>query len=1157
MKKSFPYLLFIAMLFNTGLFAASVSVQTAQSVALNFYTVTAPNYNPHLSVSAVLSYTQTEPDSTITFYAFNIQPANSFVMVAADDNVTPVIAYSFESYFSDGPGIKKTGVGNWIYETSGTIHGIIQQQLQADARINSLWAAYQNGTKPVGLKSAGVSPLLSTTWDQEPYYNADCPYNSTDQMYCVTGCVATAMAQIMKFWAYPTVGIGGTAPAYTSASYGYSVSSAPIGGTTFHWSSMPNSVTSSNTYVAQLMFYCGVAVQMDYGDDNQGGSGAYVQYGDCGGGCICAESAYTTYFNYNSNTIQGVYQANYTSNGWINLIEGELNAGRPVQYEGTDPNNGGHTWVCDGYDVNNNFHMNWGWSGMYDGVYYSASNLNPGGYTFSQNDGALIGIEPIVTFTVSASTLATSICSGASTTISASGGSGTTFSWSPTTGLNCATCGSTSAHPTSTTTYTVTADSGGMQATSTVTINVDPAVTVGNSSATNVLCHGLSDGTASVSGSGGTPSYTYHWSTGASSSSVSNLAVGTYTVTITDAAGCTTSASKTITQPNTLAVTTTAANATCGRANGGVTSNVTGGTSSYTYHWNTGSSASSLSNISAGTYNVTVTDRNNCTTTASAVVSSTGSFTASTSATDILCYGNSTGSASVTTSGAISPITYSWSNGGNTANISNVAAGTYTVTVVDHSGCSVTASETVTQPAALNITLTPVNASCGSLNGSISASISGGTSGYTYSWSDGSNTPSIHNLSPGTYKITVTDSHNCSATAAVIVGNSTTLNATATTTEIVCNGEANGSISVNATGIAPITYHWSNGGNTASVSNLSAGNYNVTVTDAGGCSTTLSETITQPAVLHLSLTSVDAGCDQSTGSATANASGGNSGYNYVWSNGGNTATINSIDAGTYHITVTDVHGCSTTGSVLVGTTGSLTVSVATTNVSCNGGANGIATVTPGSGIGPYAYQWSTGATTHAISNLVAGSYKVTVTDSHSCSAVDDVVVTQPNVMQATAAGNNATNGQNNGAATVTTVVNAAAPCTYAWNNGGNSQTITGLAAGTYDVTVTDRNGCTATASATVEMVTAINQVSGAISFNIFPNPTSGLVSIQLSQLNGETTLTLENVLGQTLVTQTITNIQTKLDLSAFADGVYIISLRQGDKMAVKQIVVNK
>ncbi len=397
MKKNILLFFPVTLLLSLNVFAGSTDAETAKTVALNFFKLNAHIDNSKApALKATLTFTKTEEDNTADFYVFDISPAKGFVIVTADDNLEPVIGYSLESNFESNT--DKFGLKDWMNTASVKINYALRQNVLADEHIKNLWTSYAQGVNPGISKCTTVGPLLTTTWNQEPYYNQYCPYNTTDQQLCVTGCVATAMAQIMKYWSYPAQGSGSYSynDAPPSYSNNYGTQSANFGTTTYQWTQMPNSISSNNTQIATLMYQCGVSVGMDYGDDKQGGSGAWVLSSEAGTGRPSAQQAYTKYFGYNSSTMQGVHASSYSSQAWTALIQNELSAGRVVQYQGTDPNAGGHTWVCDGFDANGMFHMNWGWGG-YDNGYFSLSNLSVAGYVFSSDDAALIGIQPNVT----------------------------------------------------------------------------------------------------------------------------------------------------------------------------------------------------------------------------------------------------------------------------------------------------------------------------------------------------------------------------------------------------------------------------------------------------------------------------------------------------------------------------------------------------------------------------------------------------------------------------------------------------------------------------------------------------------------------------------------------------------------------------------------
>lgn len=432
MKKQF-LLSFAILAICCNVFAGTVSQQSAQTVALNYFKLNAPNANS-ANITATLAYTKTETSGAVDFYVFNMAPVKGFVIVTADDNLEPVIGYSTESNFATN--FENVGVKDWTETIAAKINYALRAGVTASSEISNLWSSYRQGINPVSSRASSVGPLTTTTWDQEndistppPYiYNLFCPYNSSEGERCVTGCVATAMAQIMKYWNYPATGTG----SYSYTPPGYPTQSANFGATTYNWANMPNELTDStsgsqDSAVDLISYQAGVAVAMEYGTDEQGGSGAYVIQSDVGSGQPCAQQAYVKYFGYNSSTIQGLHASSYTSSAWATLIENELNAGRVVQYAGFEPKNeGGHTWVCDGYNSSGLFHMNWGWMGI-DNGYYSLSNLNPSPYTFNVDDEALIGIEPGTTASCSAPT---GLATNNITTSSA------TFSWSAVSGAS-------------------------------------------------------------------------------------------------------------------------------------------------------------------------------------------------------------------------------------------------------------------------------------------------------------------------------------------------------------------------------------------------------------------------------------------------------------------------------------------------------------------------------------------------------------------------------------------------------------------------------------------------------------------------------------------------------------------------------------------------
>ncbi|WP_410005922.1 gliding motility-associated C-terminal domain-containing protein [Aequorivita nionensis] len=660
-------------------------------------------------------------------------------------------------------------------------------------------------------------------------------------------------------------------------------------------------------------------------------------------------------------------------------------------------------------------------------------------------------------------------------------------------------------------TYSVTVtDANGCTATASYTVAAAAPFTA-SATGTDVACasdgNQSNDGTATVTiTGGGVAPITYLWSNGATTATITGLSAGTYSVTATDANGCTATASYTVAAAAPFTASATGTDVACasdGNQSNDGTATVTitgGGVAPITYLWSNGATTATITGLSAGTYNVTATDANGCTATASYTVAAAAPFTASATGTDVACAsdGNQSndGTATVTiTGGGVAPITYLWSNGATTATITGLSAGTYNVTATDANGCTATASYTVAAAAPFTASATGTDVACASdgnqsNDGTATVTITGGgVAPITYLWSNGATTATITGLSAGTYSVTATDANGCTATASYTVAAAAPFTASATGTDVACASDGNQSndgtatVTITGGGVAPITYLWSNGATTATITGLSAGTYNVTATDANGCTATASYTVAAAAPFTASATGTDVACasdgnQSNDGTATVTITGGGvAPITYLWSNGATTATITGLSAGTYSVTVTDANGCTATASYTVAAAAPFTASATGTDVACASDGNqsndGTATVTiTGGGVAPITYLWSNGATTATITGLSAGTYSVTATDANGCTATASYTVAAAAPFTASATGTDVAcasdgNQSNDGTATVTITGGGVAPITYLWSNGATTATITGLSAGTYSVTATDANGCTATASYTV------------------------------------------------------------------------------------------
>jgi gliding motility-associated-like protein len=606
----------------------------------------------------------------------------------------------------------------------------------------------------------------------------------------------------------------------------------------------------------------------------------------------------------------------------------------------------------------------------------------------------------------------------------------------------------------------------------------------------NVLCNGNNTGSINLTVAGGTAPYTYAWSNNATIQDPLTIVAGTYSVTVTDANGCTATASATITQPAAgLALSTTQVNVLCnGNNTGSINLTVTGGTAPYTYSWSNNAIIQDPLTLVAGTYTVTVTDANGCTATTSATITQPAAALAlSTTQVNVLCNGNNTGSINLTVTGGTAPYTYAWSNNATIQDPLTLVAGTYSVTVTDANGCTATTSATITQPqVAIALSTTQVNVLCnGNNTGSINLTVTGGTAPYTYVWSNNATIQDPLTLVAGTYSVTVTDANGCTATAsATITQPAVALALSTTQVNVLCNGNNTGSINLTVIGgTAPYTYAWSNNATIQDPLNLSSGTYSVTVTDANGCTATTSVTITQPAAaLALSTTQVNVLCNgNNTGSINLTVTGGTAPYTYAWSNNATIQDPLTLAAGTYTVTVTDANGCTaTTSATITQPQSALTVTTQTQNIICPNGTGSINSI-PVGGVSPYTYSWTNQATTQNINGLLVGIYTVTVNDFNGCQANASGTIglsLSPFPVQIL----NLTGTTVLTCSTPSITLQATGGVSYLWSAGSNNTNDTNSvnAPGNYIVNLIDPNGCpisqniTITQNITPPVITFIN-----------------------------------------------------------------------------------
>lgn len=682
----------------------------------------------------------------------------------------------------------------------------------------------------------------------------------------------------------------------------------------------------------------------------------------------------------------------------------------------------------------------------------------------------------------------------------------------------------------SSSTYTVTVtDSHSCTANTSVTISQPTSISVILESG-NVACNGASTGSINTTVSGGTPSYTYSWSSGQTSQNLMNVSAGSYTLTITDSHSCTKTSSVTITQPDAIESSAIVSSLECnGDADGSIDVTVNGGVTPYTYIWNAGQTTVDISNLAGGSYTLTITDNNGCKDYLGATVVEPNILSSTINVTNVLCYGQSTGGVDLSVSGGTQPYTYLWNTNAFSQDLLNIPIGNYQVTITDVNNCVAQNSATVTQPTQLVISTSSTTTTCGAANGTATVTASGGISPYNYAWGIGETTQTISGLSSGGYSVTATDDNGCTIAGSANVSDENAAVLAINHTDILCNGDGNGTASVSVTsGVAPFSYLWSSGQTTSSISGVNGGQYSVTVTDANTCSSNISVIITEPTAINISTEVQHLSCyGDADGRINLTVSGGTgSVYSYAWSNSATTQNINNLVDGIYDVTVTDQNSCLASTSIEIEQPDSITLSAVITDVTCKGKLDGEIDITVSGGTSPYTYTWSNLSTNADLFGLEAGTYSVVIHDANSCSKSGSYTVSQPDALLISETHSNILcYGNSNGSASIT-VSGGTSPYTYLWSNGQTSNSLSSLSAGQYSVTIFDDNNCQNTQSFNITsptqlLVSQINGVNvecngtetGSINLDI----TGGVMPYYYSWNSGDTTQDLSNIAAGTYI----------------------------------------
>lgn len=576
--------------------------------------------------------------------------------------------------------------------------------------------------------------------------------------------------------------------------------------------------------------------------------------------------------------------------------------------------------------------------------------------------------------------------------------------------------------------------------------------------ATNPSCFGNANGSVVAQGAGGASHYQYLWSNGATTATVAGLLAATYTVTATDTNSCTGTAVVTLTNPAPLIATIDATlPVSCnGGNNGAALASATGGSgtvSNFSYLWSNGSTGSTGTALTAGSYIVSVTDSLGCVDTATAYITEpTAVVLTIDSVRNVSCFGANDGFVAVSLTGGVGNYTYAWSNGSANDTLSGIAGGVYILTASDLNSCTQTYQVTISEPTALVLsTSINNNVSCfGGANAAGTATVAGGNSPYTYSWSNGSNSDTLL-AAAGTHYITVTDANNCSVNdsifftepQALVVNIDSTVNSDC---ELSTSGEAFASAQG---GLGTLLFSWNdaNAQTTATATGLLPGTYTLIVTDANGCTTSQQATVG----FDNSAPVVSVGADVALCAGTSQSVAATSGFAaYQWNTGAITASITVSTAGSYTVQVTDTNGCNGFDTLDVIVNALPTVNLGNDTSFCAGN-----TTTVDGGAGFSTYAWSNGASTQTISVTTTGNYAVLVTDTNGCVGTDNKIVTV-NALPVVNLGNDTSICTGT---SLTLNATSGAGQTYAWSTGATSASIVVNQINTYSVTVTSSAGC--------------------------------------------------------------------------------------------------
>lgn len=611
--------------------------------------------------------------------------------------------------------------------------------------------------------------------------------------------------------------------------------------------------------------------------------------------------------------------------------------------------------------------------------------------------------------------------------------------------------------------YTATvSDGAGCNATDSIFITQPTALNATHLD-TNVSCYGGNNGRIRLLPTGGTGAYSFNWGGGVSTQNRTALVAGTYCVTITDAQNCTYSTCANLSEPPLLSVAKTDSAIRCfGGSDGKIFLTASGGNPGYNYIWGNATTSSSLQNLSAGIYAATVSDANNCSVLVRDTILQPLPLTLLLIPTSVGCSNPNSGRVDLTASGGNALYSYIWSNGALTEDIGSLSVGLYTVTVSDAKNCTQIDSAFVTNTVPFVVNSIDSNVRCaGDSTGKIRLFAIGGAPPYTYLWENGSTDSIRQNLAGGTYTVTVTDMVGCKAEDTIIITEPVALNLQQIDTNVSCFNGSDGSINISIFGgVLPYAFSWNNGQTTKDITNLLAGTYCLTLTDANNCSISVCENISQPQQISITDTLLNVRCaGGNDGSIQLGIVGGSGNSQLIWSTNQTTAAIANLSAGIYRVSITDQNMCTKIDSFRIIEPLPIAITHEDSTIRCFGDSNGSIRIHASGGNGGYSYIWSNGISDSVNLNLSANTYQLTIYDARQCSFTDSIILAEPSLITSQIVTTNSTCFGANNASLDLSVNNGSAPYTFLWNTTATTEDITSVSDGIQSVRVTDMNGC--------------------------------------------------------------------------------------------------